>query len=529
MSRDFFAREALAQIPKILTLQDRHEHSPTYGCFDRNYWHYRAIDFPSGMAQEMVWPLALAAVTELEGNPWAGSAMVREWAAAGILYAARSAHPDGSCDDLFPHEKAKGAAAFSLLAGLETYRLLELHDEEMLTFFLKRADWLAGQHADGRQAHQLAMLAVCLDHAGMLLRTDDWRKTRDQHLARVLEGQDSEGWFPEKNRCDPGFHTLTFSLLAQLHHHSPSSAVEEALRRAAGFALRFVHPDGSFGGEYTGGNTHSFYPHGFEIAGRWMPEALAVNDRFLPGLQAGRAACHADDRLLGHQVSSYLLAWRHWTHHRPAPQVRPQGRTHFPDARLVIERRGDTELYLALNKGGAFKFFRGDRLAATDTQISVKTLGHRPGTAVAHLHGQYEVSLEEDEIVIGGRLGWARRQPMTGFQLFVLRAFMLTLGRFNPSGTRRLVEKIIPPEKEPPPLVFERRLSWREEGLEVVDTLRAADWSKVQEVMLGSSQTSDDAITGRSYQAGQLFPPIELTRKARSLSEGAPLIWKRIL
>ena len=62
--------------------------------------------------------------------------------AAGIRYAARSAHADGSCDDYFPYEKAGGAAAFSLLACLETYELLELHDEEMLEFFAKRADWL---------------------------------------------------------------------------------------------------------------------------------------------------------------------------------------------------------------------------------------------------------------------------------------------------------------------------------------------------------------------------------------------------
>ena len=47
MSRDLFAQEALAQIPKILTLGDRNPHSPTYGCFDRNFWHYKIIDFPS--------------------------------------------------------------------------------------------------------------------------------------------------------------------------------------------------------------------------------------------------------------------------------------------------------------------------------------------------------------------------------------------------------------------------------------------------------------------------------------------------
>ena len=67
--RDVFAREALALIPKILTLQDRNAHSPTYGCFDRNYWHYKIIDFPSGMAAEFVLPLALVYALNIPGNP----------------------------------------------------------------------------------------------------------------------------------------------------------------------------------------------------------------------------------------------------------------------------------------------------------------------------------------------------------------------------------------------------------------------------------------------------------------------------
>ena len=66
MNKDLFAREAIAQIPKILTLLDRNVHSPTYGCFDRNFWHYKIIDFPSGMAQEFVLPLALAYDTKCQ-------------------------------------------------------------------------------------------------------------------------------------------------------------------------------------------------------------------------------------------------------------------------------------------------------------------------------------------------------------------------------------------------------------------------------------------------------------------------------
>jgi hypothetical protein len=139
MSRDLFAQEAIAQIPKILTLCDRNPHSPTYGCFDRNFWQYKIIDFPSGMSQEFVLPLALAYHTDIAVNLFYQQPIIRDWVEAGILYAAHSAHADGSCDDYFPFERAGGAAAFSLLACLDNYTLLGLDNDVALTFFAKRA------------------------------------------------------------------------------------------------------------------------------------------------------------------------------------------------------------------------------------------------------------------------------------------------------------------------------------------------------------------------------------------------------
>src|SRR5712692_8035280 len=97
--RELFGEVALREIPKLLTLQDRNPHSPTYGCFDRNYWHYKVADFPCGMSQEFVWPLALVAVVDFASNPYRGSESIRECVRAGIRFAARSSHADGSCDD----------------------------------------------------------------------------------------------------------------------------------------------------------------------------------------------------------------------------------------------------------------------------------------------------------------------------------------------------------------------------------------------------------------------------------------------
>ena len=106
--RDILAHEALHQIPTILTLLDRNCHNPTFGCFDRNYWHYWIIDFPIGMAQEFILPLALAYSLDIPGNPYYQQASIKEWVEAGILYVITSANSDGSCDDYFPFEREEG-------------------------------------------------------------------------------------------------------------------------------------------------------------------------------------------------------------------------------------------------------------------------------------------------------------------------------------------------------------------------------------------------------------------------------------
>ena len=54
-----YLREINEQIPRLLGLLDRNPLSCTYGCFDRQYWHYRTSDFACTRSQEAVLTLAL--------------------------------------------------------------------------------------------------------------------------------------------------------------------------------------------------------------------------------------------------------------------------------------------------------------------------------------------------------------------------------------------------------------------------------------------------------------------------------------
>lgn len=531
MSRDLFATEAIAQIPKILTLLDRNPHSPTYGCFDRNFWQYKIIDFPSGMSQEFVYPLALAYHTNVPNNPFYNQPIIRNWVEAGILYAARSAHRDGSCDDYFPFERAGGAAAFSLLACVESYKLLNLDNQRAIDFFVKRADWLAHHQESGRLTNHQALIVLCLELLSRLLKTDKWNAEKAQRLEQVLAWQNPEGWFIEYEGCDPGYHTLTISCLARVYEFYPNNnRLKDALAKAVILASHFVHPDGSYGGEYTSRNTYNFFPHGFELVGKWLPEALNINDRFLKGLAKGLAPCYADDHIIGHHTWNYLLTWQDFVRERPPFKHRFESRFWLQEGGILIDRRNNTELYLALNKGGAFKLFCDDKLVISDTQFSLQVKeGKKIKNAVGHLMGNYNVQIDEDEIIIQGSLGWAKQKQMTTINLMILRVVMYGFGRFFPNLIRKTLQKILITGKKKAPFAFSRRLRWENGRWLVIDELQADSWENVIAAGIGCDQTSIYVVMSRTFQVGQLQPWLDLTDKISPLQAGQTLRLERYL
>lgn len=528
MSRNLFAQAALAEIPKILTLMDRNPHSPTYGCCDRNFWQYKIIDFPSGMSQEFALPLALAYHLDLPHNPFYQQPTMRAWAIAAMHYAAKSAHPDGACDDYFPFERASGAAAFSLYAFLESYRILDLNDPVLLSFFETRAHWLAHHKETGQLANHEALIVLCLHLLGDLLKTSQWTAQKTERLARLLSWQSAEGWFQEYGGFDPGYHTLTISCLARLQQLEPREDIQKILMQAVDLAAQLIHPDGSYGGEYGSRNTYNFFPHGFELVGQWYPVALSINDAFLAGMANGKQPCYADDHIVGHHVWNYLLAWQDFVSDRPTPQPRPTTTFWLKEAGILIDRRQDTELYIALNKGGTFKLFKAGSLVASDTQFSVQVKqGRKTKNAVGHLLGKYDLDITANQIVIRGSLGWAKQTQMTPLKLLILRFVNLSLGRFFPNLVRSLLQKILITGKQQAPFQFLRQLTWQGHQWQIMDELKTDHWQAVESVGISGHQTSIYVVVSRVFQVGQLQPWLDFSDRLPALTNGQPLTIER--
>jgi hypothetical protein len=207
---------------------------------------------------------------------------------------------------------------------------------------------------------------------------------------------------------------------------------------------------------------------------------------------------------------------------------RPKGRIWLSEARVLIDRRGNDELYAALNKGGVFKLFRGNRLIASDTQISLRVRdGATIRNAVAHLVDGYAVTLNESEIAVEGSFGWAKHREMDSRSLMLLRVAAHTLGRTFPNLVRRILQAMLIVGKRRAPFTFRRVFRWDGDGWRVTDEVNAASWDRVVEAGVGPSQTSIYVAMSRTFQTGQLIPWLDLTDTIRGLEPNEPLRLQR--
>jgi len=394
--RDAYAREAMRSLPKLLTLIDRNQYSRTYGSFDRSFWHYRTMDFPCGMSQEFVLPLAMVYAGEFVDNPYYQKKRVAQLAEAGIDFACRSSHKDSSSDDYFPFERALGAHVFSLYAMSEAYQELKLDRPDLVDFFIRRGDWLIKNQETGQLANHQALAALALYNVYLLSDENRFKVATEERKQITLSWQKDEGWFQEYEGADPGYHSCSIDFLGKLRQKTNDDELIEPLKRAVKFSWNFAHPDGSYAGEYGSRNTYHFYPHGFELMAPILPEAGQIADHFLKiGLPRGTRYFNDDDRMLAHYVYNWLQAYRDYHPERPADirDAEPFER-YYPKAKLFIKKTEKYHAVAALNKGGVVKAFDTEGCLASDTAIMGKL---EDGTvAVAHLVDP-EHRIETDE------------------------------------------------------------------------------------------------------------------------------------
>ncbi len=511
-----YTDEALTYLPRLFQMVDRNPYSRTYGSFDRSYWHYRTMDFPCGMYQEFCLPLALAYAHPFPDNPYHGAERVRELALAGVDFARRSAHPDGTCDDYFPYERALGALVFSLYACTETALVLGERRPEFLEFFARRADHLCRHNETGRLTNHQALAALALHNTHLVTGEERFRKASNDFVGICRDWfNPDEGWFWEYEGADPGYQSCTVAFLAKLFRKSGDESLLGLLNPAVDFCWHFMHPDGSYAGEYGSRNTYHFYPHGFEVMAPHNPRAAQVADHYLShSLPRRTRYFNDDDRMCAHYLYDWMQSWLDYSPVRaPEPlSARPPLRRYFPKARMAVEITPDYHAVVNLGKGGVIKVTDATGPLHGDTGPIARTADG--SVIVSHIVDDHEIAADEaaGRYRVKGVMCRRKTKLATPVTQIVFRAVNLTLGRFAPNLLRSLLQKILITGKPRTGYGFEREVAFAPEGVTITTRLtRPAGAPRLDSLHAATDATSIYVANSNVYQRSVLLPWRELT------------------
>lgn len=510
-----YTDEAFRYLPRLFQMVDRNPYSPTYGSFDRSYWHYRTMDFPCGMYQEFCLPLAMAYAYPFPDNPYYQVERVKELALAGCFYAMRSSHPDGTCDDYFPYERALGALVFSLNAMTETCLLLGEKSQELLDFFTRRADYLCGHNETGRLTNHQALAALALYNTYLVTGHKRFREASDRFVQICRDWfNPDEGWFWEYEGADPGYQSCTIAFLAKLYRKSNDPALLELLNPAVDFCWHFMHPDGSYAGEYGSRNTYHFYPHGFEVMAPHNPRAAQVVDTFLTrSLPQGARYFNDDDRMCAHYLYDWMQAYIDFSPARSSEPISSRAplRRYFEKARMAVEITPSYHAVVNLGKGAVIKVTTEKGPLYSDTGLIARTGDGE--VIVSHIVDEYQVNADIANGVYAsaGRMCRRKTKLATPVTQIAFRILNLTLGRFAPNLLRATLQKILITGKPRTDYQFERTVRFEADRILVTSKLTAPSAAgPLRSVHLGSDATSIYVANSNVYQRSVLLPWREL-------------------
>lgn len=509
-------------IPRILSLVDRDEFSPTKGFADRLFWGWKLIDFPDATLQRIIYPLAFFWSFENKENEYFHNQKLLEWIKNIILALEKLQHKNGSFDQTFPFEYSYGATAFILHDVLLAYELLkEKLSEQEKSCISHIVKFAAAFLINNKEEHGFISNHRAAAASALCLASKYWysisAEDRIKEIIReIISHQTKEGAFLEYESSDPGYQSLCVYYLALCYRWSKSKALLESLEKAVEFLSFFVHPDGTFGGEYGSRNTEIFYPGGFETLRTEIPLAGKIAD-FMYSSLCSNAIINTEVvdagnlcPLISNYIRAYLESKKRF---KPSglklPFEKSQVKKFFEVPRIYI--KGNSNYYSIMNlaKGGLIKVFdkKERRLIWDDCGFVGETV--RGDLLTTQLFNpRAEISCLEDggELRVKTKFFKIRSQQPSPLKFIILRLFYLTFGRNITLGNwmKKVLVKLLISGKKQFPIQLQRKVTFHESKVIISDTIDREKGRSFKWLKFGTKFSAIHMASSKYYQKSQL-------------------------
>jgi len=464
--------QALKQVPRLLGFMNRIESDPYYGCFDKQYWHYRTSDFPNARKQEGALVLALLYSNQFSGNSFYGKKKVLKWAEAAMVYWAGIQNKDGSLNEWYPNEHSYCATAVSSYALSEAYLILrdKLDAKTKVNLevaFQKAGNWLVN-NLDTSAMNQVCAAATALYNIHLILGEARFKEAAEERIKKIKELQSKEGWLPEYGGADIGYSTMALTLLADYYSKEKSRRIRVMANHLIDFISYFVHPDGTIGGEYGSRNTEFFLPYGFKVFDSSLSRVIVKNVD-MSSLE------RVDDYYLTQVLYDVLKAETVKIVPKKSRRMIPSDlksfTEFFPEAGLYVVKFPKYYAILGASKGGVLKVFGMRKLLHSDCGY----LGRKRNVmySTQFLNTQYEIDKEGREVSVSGKFHRTKSLVLTPSSNMVLRGFLILVNRNARTGrvVKEFVRKRLIVTRKRAEITFTRKFKFEPNGIKVDDVI----------------------------------------------------------
>ena len=383
---------------------DRRKGSPTFGCSDRNYWHYKIIDFPCAMLQETALTLALLYSESFQSNKYYKSKFIRELVIAQIKYWKNIQNKNGSFDEFYPNEHSFSATAFTLYSSCFALQLLD-EDPLFIKDSARRSCQFLVDYDNPGASNQIAAAIAGINRYSLLFSDSTFNPSIKKLLYDLINDKSEEMWNPEYDGFDTGYQSITLAYLSDYSINNNNPELNDLLIKSIEFLSNFVHPDGTIGGAYGSRNTNFLAPYGFaHNVEKSSTAAAIINNTFLNANSNVNKSI--DDRYVCHfLLPSYILSLKCIKSKQNNSDSLPYNRVftkYFKDSGLYIKSTPTYYLIINLKKNGVLHLYnKNSSSSIIDTGYVVQEKNMLLITNWLNNIG--EIDIQDSEISIKGK------------------------------------------------------------------------------------------------------------------------------
>ena len=487
ITKDIYLETVLDNAPRLLGLLNRNISSSSYGCFDREYWHYNTVDFACARKQEALLTLSLLYSIKHEKNRYYRSSEILNYIRAAMRFWTKIQNKNGSFNEWYLNEHSFVSTSFSAYAVSESLLLLqedipENEKKTVVKALESSGDWL-GRRNEIRVMNQQTGAAIALLNISLLTNDNKYLKSSKEKISLLNQGQSGEGWFLEYGGPDIGYLSLAIDYLSKYYKKTKDAQVKKIVERSLNFIKYFVQPNLIAGGEYTSRNTEYLIPHGFELLSRTNEDAFFAASIVRKSLlSVGSFSSLFDDRYLTYVGYTWLQAFQdanpeldEKVEDTISEHFGRSFRKYFKESGLLVINDEDKHLIVNVMKGGAFRIFdKSSERTYSDSGILVNSENE---WFTSGWLADFQGDVGEGSATVSGNMWKVPDKTLTPVSNILLRLFQMTLGRSTVVSLwikERLRDLLITKTK-PSSMRYNRSLHFNEvagELLRVTDSVR---------------------------------------------------------